>query len=134
MTEWKQIDEHPNYEVSDDGQVRNKRGWVLKPTPSREGYLCLGLHINGKQKTVYISRLVAKAFIPNPKGLPWVRRLNGVKTDNRVENLEWCTPKQSAHHRDNKPTEKGARSNLIQRGLAALRGWCSMNHRQPSQP
>lgn len=64
---------------------------ILKPYVDRDGYLVVGLRNHGKGKTVKIHRLVAQAFIPNPKKYPQVNHKDENKTNNHVENLEWCT-------------------------------------------
>lgn len=92
------------YEVSSLGRVRSlnrvvqhadgissiRKGRVLKPLSDKYGYLVVHLCKDGKQTNKKVHRLVAKAFIPNPEGLPQVNHKNEVKNDNRVENLEWC--------------------------------------------
>lgn len=76
-----------------NNRVKNIREKILKPQVIA-GYLAVYLrdHETGKQKWSYIHRLVAEAFLPNPENLPFVNHKNQVTTDNRVENLEWCTP------------------------------------------
>lgn len=86
------------YEVSDLGRVRNRRGIIMKLHDNGHGYFTVGLYKNGKAKHLYIHRLVATAYIPNPDNLPQVNHKNEDKTDNRVENLEWCTGKYNMNY------------------------------------
>lgn len=84
-----------NYEVSIEGDVRRyDTKKHLKSHKNPKGYP--QLRINGK--TVSVHRLVAEAFIPNPDNLPQVNHINGDKTDNRVENLEWCDNSRNQIH------------------------------------
>ena len=94
---WKPIDENPKYEVSNMGRVRNKYK-VLKPA-MKYGYQCVKLHnTNGLHLNRFVHRLVATAFLDNPYNLPQVNHINEDKTDNRVENLEWCTAKYNNNY------------------------------------
>lgn len=96
---WKVIEGYPNYEVSNLGRVRNiKFDRVRKPMIDKDGYLYVVLSLNGKTTNNKIHRLVASAFIPNPENKREVNHINGIKTDNRVENLEWNTRSENIRH------------------------------------
>lgn len=92
------------YEVSDHGNVRSLNYHLtgetkkLKQVKERKGYLMVGLYRKQKLKWEKVHRLVAKAFIPNPEGKPQVNHINGDKTDNRAENLEWATASENQRH------------------------------------
>ena len=70
----------------------------LKMSIDKSGYGFYTLRINGKYKGVKAHRLIAKTFIDNNENKEQVNHINGIKTDNRVENLEWCTAKENTRH------------------------------------
>ena len=80
------------YSVSDNGEVFShiSSKW-LKPSLMNNGYKTVELFSNGKSKRVLVHRLVAKAFLDNPNGLPFVNHKDENRGNNSVENLEWCT-------------------------------------------
>lgn len=71
---------------------------LLKPIFDKDGYVKCTLTKEGKPHYLRVHRLVVENFIPNPKNKPSVNHLNGIKWDNRLENLEWCTTSENASH------------------------------------
>lgn len=97
--QWKTIDGYENYMVSNLGRVKSvKRNIILKERPTKEGYVRVVLWKKCKGKNCFIHRLVAETFIPNPNKLRCVNHINEDKTDNRIENLEWCTHKYNSNY------------------------------------
>ena len=75
-----------------------KQGKKIKQVLNHKGYPCVYLSKDGKDTYMSVHRIVATAFIPNPKNLPQVNHKNGNKLDNSVENLEWCTNRENQVH------------------------------------
>lgn len=88
------------YEVSSWGNIRRKtRGKPLKlKVDKRNGYVLARLYEGGICKQSFAHRLVAIAFLPNPDNKPAINHINGIKTDNRVDNLEWVTHAENFNH------------------------------------
>ncbi len=93
------ISGHDRYGISEDGIVVNlETGKQLKLTPDKDGYLCFISCIKNIKKCLKVHRVVATTYIPNPNNYPQVNHKNLDKTDNRRNNLEWCTDEQNKKH------------------------------------
>lgn len=109
---WKDIAGYEGkYQVSNLGRVRSldryswngykywlQRGKILKASSQKSGYLFVTLSKAGKTKPYRVHRLVAQAFIPNPNGWPQVSHKDEDVTNNKVENLEWCTAEYNINY------------------------------------
>ena len=93
--EWRIIDDYPNYKVSKNGDIMCNE-FILTPTKHSAGYRVIRLHDKEKPSSVmYVHRLVAVIFIPNPENKQVVDHINNDRADNRVENLRWTTQSEN---------------------------------------
>jgi hypothetical protein len=90
--------EKNGYKILENGQVFSKKKMPLKGGNNNKGYNVLCLSLNNIQTSIKRHRIIALKYIPNPENKPQVNHKNGIKTDNRAENLEWCTNKENAIH------------------------------------
>ena len=111
--EWRDITGYEGlYQVSNLGRIKSlskvimcRNGCarrypeaILKDMEVGNGYRCVVLYINHMGRQMYVHRLVAKEFIPNPSGLRDVNHIDGCKTNNNCKNLEWCTRSHNIKH------------------------------------
>lgn len=90
-----------NYFISENGEVYSNKPSGLKKLTTRlkpDGYYNIGLNRKGVRKFFRVHRLVGECYIPNPNNLPQINHINGIKTDNRIENLEWVTGSENQKH------------------------------------
>ena len=115
---WKPIRDYEGlYEVSNLGGIKrlendkNRKEKILKPYKNKLGYLCINLYRDNKVKQMYVHRLVAIAFIPNPENKPCIDHINTIRNDNRIENLRWVTYKENMNNELTKEKLSGENSN-----------------------
>ena len=126
--QWRDIPGYEGlYQVSDQGRVRSldhyarsgfgsvrlAPGKVLKPGITVNGYAQVALSNDGQREYPFVHRLVAQAFHPNPKNKEQVNHKNGIKTDNRVDNLEWCSMSENLYHRHSVLGQPGGRRKAV---------------------
>lgn len=93
------IEGFPAYEAYADGRVLNiNTGRQLKFEKTQNGYLRVTLSARGETKRFLVHRLIAQVFLPNPSVLPCVNHKDGMKTNNMVGNLEWCSHSENEIH------------------------------------
>lgn len=110
---WKDVEGFEEaYQVSNFGRVRSKdrvvvteryknrheRGKVLKLRKDKDGYCIFNAKWCGLNRLLKVHREVARCFIDNLQNYPCIDHINGIRDDNRVENLRWCTNKQNANY------------------------------------
>ena len=108
LEEWKDIKNYEGlYQISNFGNVKSlkkKAGHstrcekILKTHLDKDGYVYVTLCKNNKTHLATIHRLIAEAFIPNPDNLPQINHKDEDKTNNNIDNLEWCTCKYNINY------------------------------------
>lgn len=99
MEVWIEVQENARYEVSNTGKIRDKKTKTLKKQYTlKNGYSVVSFYENGKQKNVYVHRIVACAFLGGSECGLEVNHKDGVKTNNNVSNLEWVTRSENILH------------------------------------
>jgi hypothetical protein len=95
----KKIKDFENYSIDTLGNVWNTSTNTLKKYHFDSSGRCMvDLYNNGIRKKALVHRLVGDAFIPNPNNKPQINHINGIHTDNRLENLEWVTDSENKYH------------------------------------
>ncbi len=95
---WVTILDYPNYMVSNFGQIYNNKHQRFLKQFYKFGYAHVGLYTQGETRHCKVHRLVASAFLDNPYMYPQINHIDGDKTNNHVDNLEWTTSSENLRH------------------------------------
>ena len=129
---WKPIEGYKGkYEVSNLGRIKSLcwgRVKILKKHLSKHGYVVTYLSINTLVKTIKVHRLVAQAFIPNPDNKPCVNHIDSIRTNNNVNNLEWCTWKENTRHSSKKGRMLGPRGEKSHKTKLTIKDVLDIRH------
>ena len=106
----KTIPNFPNYTIDDSGVVKGKI-FAKAQTLGKNGYRYVTLYSNNSSKKLYVHRLLAELFIPNPEGKRTVNHKDGDKTNNCLSNLEWHTDSENIQHAYDNGLNHGSKIN-----------------------
>ena len=101
-----------------NGKRHTVKQTILKPATNHSGYYRFAVKENNKLTSFYVARIIAETFINNPENKKEVNHINGIKTDNRPINLEWCTRSENCKHSFDTGLQKAKRGTL--NGMAKL--------------
>lgn len=93
METWKTYPFNENYIVSSNGNIKNKKGHIMSQRLDHEGYLRLNLSSGSKKTTIKVHRMVAATFMDNFSTDATIDHINGIRSDNRLENLSLASGK-----------------------------------------
>jgi hypothetical protein len=97
--EWKTINNYPNHSISNFGVIRNNETKRILKLSTSSGYLRIGLCKDGLQKHFSQHQLLGLHFIPNPENYKQIDHINGIRNDNRIENLRWGNQSQNQRNK-----------------------------------
>lgn len=95
---WIDVMNHPNYMISENGTLKNKKGKIIKSHSDKDGYLQCNISTKGIVKKIKLHRVVGEHFIPNPMGLETINHDDFDKTNNKYTNLSWMSRKDNIEH------------------------------------
>lgn len=113
MSDWRTIPSYPEYEASNDGEIRNtKTGRIIKQQTDGRGNRTLQLSKDKRSRTLRVSRLVAETYIPCDEDITYLDaiHIDSDKSNNSTDNLKWGTRKETARNAFDNGIRRGPRS------------------------